>query len=134
MGNTLDDDRFFKVILSSIADGVFTVDSQRIITSFNSAAEKITGIPASQAIGKRCYEVFHADICEQGCLLEKTLQTGKESIDQPVSIVNSEGESIPISISTSVLRDADGQVLGAVETFRDLSTIEQLRKELFKNY
>ncbi len=134
MGNSLDDDRFFKVILSSIADGVFTVDSQRIITSFNSAAEKITGIPASQAIGKRCYEVFHADICEQGCLLEKTLQTGKESIDQPVSIVNSEGESIPISISTSVLRDADGQVLGAVETFRDLSTIEQLRKELFKNY
>ena len=128
------DDRFFKVILSSIADGVFTVDSERVITSFNPAAERITGVPASKAIGKRCYEVFHADICEDGCMLEKTLKTCKEMIDQPVNITNSAGEKIPISISTAVLRDGDGNVLGAVETFRDLSTIEHLRKELRKNY
>ncbi|MEP0829301.1 MAG: sigma 54-interacting transcriptional regulator [bacterium] len=126
--------RFFKVILSSIADGVFTVDSERIITSFNPAAERITGIAASKAIGRRCYEVFHSDICEHGCLLERTLRTGVESIDQPVNIINSSGETIPISISTAVLRDDDGKVLGAVETFRDLSAIEHLRKELWKNY
>lgn len=126
--------RFFKVILSSIADGVFTVDSERIITSFNPAAERITGIAASKAIGRRCYEVFHSDICEHGCLLERTLRTGVESIDQPVNIINSSGDTIPISISTAVLRDDDGKVLGAVETFRDLSAIEHLRKELWKNY
>ena len=128
------DDRFFKVILSSIADGVFTVDSERVITSFNPAAERITGVPASKAVGKRCYEVFHADICEDGCMLERTLRTCKEMIDQPVNITNSAGEKVPISISTAVLRDDDGNVLGAVETFRDLSTIEHLRKELRKNY
>jgi len=126
--------RFFQVILSSIADGVFTVDGERLITSFNPAAEKITGVPSSVAIGKKCYEVFHSDICEHGCLLEKTLRTGMESIDKPVNIINSKGEKIPISVSTAVLRDNDGQVLGAVETFRDLSTIEHLRKELKKNY
>ncbi len=134
MIKTPGDDRFFKVILSSIADGVFTVDSERIITSFNPAAEKITGVPASRAIGKKCYEVFHADVCEEGCMLEKTLSTGKEAIDQPVNIISTSGERIPISISTAVLRDDDGHVLGAVETFRDLSTIEHLRKELYKNY
>jgi PAS domain S-box-containing protein len=126
--------RFFKVILCSIADGVFTVDNNRIITSFNPAAEKITGVPATKAIGKRCFEVFHSDICENGCLLERTLRTGAEIIDQPVNIINSEGEKIPISISTAVLRDDEGNVLGAVETFRDLSVLEQLRKELKKNY
>ena len=126
--------RFFQVILSSIADGVFTVDSERTITSFNPAAEKIVGVPSSQAIGKKCYDVFHSDICERGCMLEKTLRTGAEAIDQPVNIINSKGEKIPISISTAVLRDSDGEVLGAVETFRDLSTIEHLRKELRKNY
>lgn len=126
--------RFFQVILSSIADGVFTVDSERTITSFNPAAEKITGMPASKAMGKKCFEVFHSDICEHGCLLEKTLRTGMESIDQPVNIINVKGERIPISISTAVLRDGEGKVLGAVETFRDLSTIEHLRKELAKNY
>lgn len=134
MENTPKDDRFFKVILRSIADGVFTVDSERIITSFNPAAEKITGVPASRAIGKRCYDVFHADVCEDGCMLDRTLSTGKEAIDQPVNITNASGERIPISISTAVLRDDEGNVLGAVETFRDLSTIEHLRKELYKNY
>jgi len=123
----------FKVILSSIADGVFTVDSNRMITSFNRAAEKITGVPASQAIGKHCQDVFHSDICEN-CLLKDTLETGIDAIDRPVNIINSQGEKIPISISTAVLKDEEGNALGAVETFRDLSTIEHLRKELSRNY
>ena len=125
--------RFFKVILSSIADGVFTVDSQRVITSFNPAAEKITGIPASKAIGQQCYDIFHSDICED-CLLEKTLRTGIEAVDRPVNIINARGETVPTSISTAILRDDDGEILGAVETFRDLSAIESLRKELNKKY
>jgi len=124
---------FFKVILSSIADGVFTVNSDRVITSFNRAAEKITGIPASQAIGKHCQDVFRSDICEY-CLLKNTIETGTETIDRPVNIINSQGEKIPISISTAVLKDEQGKILGAVETFRDLSAIEQLRKELSRNY
>ncbi len=125
--------KFFKVILSSIADGVFTVDSERIITSFNPAAERITGIPASKAIGRHCSDVFHSDICEN-CLLQETLRTGVEAIDRPVSIIDSRGEQVPVSISTAVLRDDDGNVLGAVETFRDLSAIEHLRKELSQKY
>jgi len=125
--------KFFKVILSSIADGVFTVDSNRIVTSFNPAAERITGIPASKAIGRHCSDVFHSDICEH-CLLNETLKTGVEAIDRPVSIINSKGERIPISISTAVLKNDNGEVLGAVETFRDLSAIEHLRKELNKKY
>jgi PAS domain S-box-containing protein len=125
--------KFFKVILSSIADGVFTVNKERIITSFNRAAEKITGIPASKAIGKHCQDVFHSDICEN-CLLQETLETGIEAIDRPVNIINNQGEKIPISISTAVLKDDDDEVLGAVETFRDLSTIEHLRKELSRKY
>jgi PAS domain S-box-containing protein len=124
---------FFKIILSSIADGVFTVNSDRIITSFNRAAEKITGIPASQAINKYCQDVFHSDICDN-CLLKDTLETGIEAIDRPVNIINSQGDKIPISISTAVLRNDEGKILGAVETFRDLSVIEHLRKELYKNY
>ncbi len=133
MKETPENLELFKVILSSIADGVFTVDSDRIITSFNRAAEKITGTPASQAIGKHCQDVFHSDICEN-CLIKDTLETGIDAIDRPVNIINSQGEKIPISISTAVLKDEKGNALGAVETFRDLSTIEHLRKELSRNY
>ncbi|MFC1706061.1 sigma-54 interaction domain-containing protein [Planctomycetota bacterium] len=126
--------RFFRVILGSIADGVFTVDEERRITSFNPAAERIVGVPASKAVGKKCYEIFHSNLCESGCPLDRTLLTGQESIDVPVRMLNSAGQRIPVSISVAVLRDDDGRILGAVETFRDLSTIENLRKELEKSY
>jgi PAS domain S-box-containing protein len=126
--------QFFQTVLRCVADGVFTVDCNLRITSFNKAAERITGVPAERAIGKRCSEVLHADICEHGCAIRQTLETGREVIDQPARILNQRGRSIPISISSAVLRDEDGTLLGAVETFRDLSTIEQLRREIQNRY
>ena len=128
------ENRFFKVILSSVADGVFTVDGQKRITSFNPAAERITGVPASKAIGKKCHEVFHSDVCESNCLVDRAMQTGRESIDIPIGITNNAGRRIPVSISAAVLKDDDGNILGAVETFRDLSALEELRKEIERSY
>jgi PAS domain S-box-containing protein len=118
------------IILDSIADGVFTVDSEWRITSFNRAAENITGIKKDEAIGRHCWNVFRASICETRCSLRETTKTGETFVNQAIFIVNSEGERIPISISTALLRDEKGQVIGGVETFRDLSVVEELRKEL----
>ncbi len=123
-----------KIILDSIADGVFTVDSDWNITSFNRAAERITGVTASRAIGQKCFDILHADICQSTCALRKTLKTGKELICQHVNILNREGKIIPISISTAVLKDDKGRIIGGVETFRDLSVVEALKKEISRNY
>ena len=125
---------FFRTVLDSVADGVFTVDRNWRLTSFNRAAERITGVPAEQALGKNCSEVFHADICEHRCALRQSMETGHEFIDVPARILNSRGQSVPISLSTSVLRDAEGTMMGAVETFRDLSALEQLRREIKHQY
>ena len=51
-------------ILDSINEGVFTVDRSWRITGFNKAAERITGVSRESAIGSRCCDVFHANICE----------------------------------------------------------------------
>ncbi|MEW5981331.1 MAG: sigma 54-interacting transcriptional regulator [Acidobacteriota bacterium] len=126
--------RFFETILSSIADGVFTVDQDWRITSFNRAAERITGVSAGEAIGKKCADVFHADICERGCALRQTLETNRNLIEVPARILSSPGRSVPISVSTAVLRDSSGELIGAVETFRDLSQIEHLRREIDHQY
>jgi PAS domain S-box-containing protein len=123
-----------EVILDSIADGVFTIDRDRNIISFNRAAEKITGISREHALGQKCFDVFHASICQTACALEKTIKTGREIIDRSINIINSKGELLPVSVSTSVLRDKDGQIIGGVETFRDLSSLEELRKEISKHY
>ncbi len=119
-----------EIILDSIADGVFTVDLEWRITSFNRAAEKITGINKQEAIGRHCWEVFRASICEGVCSLRQTMTTGESALNPSMFIVNAEGERVPVSISTALLRDKDGQVIGGVETFRDLSVVEELRKEL----
>jgi PAS domain S-box-containing protein len=118
------------IILDSIGDGVFTVDSDWKVTSFNRAAEKITGIKKEDAIGRYCWDVFKASICEQRCSLRQTMETGHPIINQPIYIVNSKGDRIPISISTAILKGKEGKTIGGVETFRDLSIVEELRKEL----
>ena len=118
------------IILDSIADGVFTVDLEWKIISFNRAAKEITGIKKHEAIGRHCWEVFRASICEQGCKLRKTMETGYPFVNQSIFIVNSAGERIPVSISTALLKNNKGKIIGGVETFRDLSVVEELRKEL----
>ncbi len=123
-----------EVILDSISDGVFTVDENWRVTSFNHAAEEITGIPREEALGRRCWEVFRANICEEACPLKETVNSGKPSVSRPVYIIRADGSRIPISVSTSVLRDEAGNVAGGVETFRDLSLVEALRKEVTKKY
>ncbi|MCG6921701.1 MAG: sigma 54-interacting transcriptional regulator [Acidobacteria bacterium] len=118
------------IILESISDGVFTVDGSWRVTSFNRAAETITGVPRAQAIGRPCWEVFRASLCERDCALRHTFTTGEPVVGRPAFIVRGDGERLPISVSTAVLRDAHGGVIGGAETFRDLSAVEELRKEL----
>jgi len=126
--------RFMDIILDSIADGVFTTDTESKITSFNKAAEFITGFSKADALGQYCFDIFRANICQNACALRRTIQTGKPIVNLEVNILNKEGKHIPISISTAVLKDEAGNLIGGVETFRDLSQIESLKRELNRQY
>jgi len=119
-----------EIILESISDGVFTVDHKWEITSFNRAAEEITGISRKEAIGRHCWEVFRSNMCESDCALKRTMAEGKSFVNTSAYMVNSEKKRIPITVSTSLLKDKNGKILGGVETFRDHSLVEELRKEL----
>jgi PAS domain S-box-containing protein len=123
-----------QIILDSIADGVFTVDAELKVTSFNRSAETITGIKKEEAIGRRCWEVFRANICEKRCALKHTMSTGRPVVNQSIYIVNLSGDQVPVSISTALLKDGLGKVIGGVETFRDLSVVAELRKELTRRH
>jgi len=126
--------KYQDTILNSINEGVFTVNRNWQITSFNRAAEKITQVQKSDAIGRQCCEVFRASICENDCALKRTFATGKPTLNITASIVTKSGQQIPIRLSTALLKERDGTIAGGVETFQDLTQIEQLRKELESRY
>ncbi len=123
-----------EAILESISDGVFAVDTDWNITSFNRAAENITGTLREAALGRPCAEVFRSSMCEGECALRQTIEQGEPIINHHCYIINPDGERIPISISTAVLRNANGGIIGGVETFRDLREVEILRKELEEKF
>ncbi|OPZ24241.1 MAG: Transcriptional regulatory protein ZraR [Deltaproteobacteria bacterium ADurb.BinA179] len=123
-----------EVILDSINEGVFTVDLDWKITAFNRAAERITGVQREDAIGQACCDVFHASICENECALRRTFESAIPVVNATAHIISNKGMRVPIRISAAILRDDDGRVIGGVETFQDLSQVEQLRKELKARY
>jgi len=125
-------DKHYQVILDSIADGVFTVDLNWQITSFNKAAEDITGISREEAVGRPCFEVFRANVCEKGCILRHTVEAETPIVNMPIHIVRADKKSIPISVNTTLLKNEAGRIVGGVEMFRDLTVVNELRRTLFK--
>jgi len=121
-------------ILNSIADGVFIVDRDWRIVSFNFAAESITGVPKEEALGSTCRDVFHSNVCDANCVLKQSIQNDQPITNQHIYIVNADGKEIPISISAAPLKDVAGNIIGGIETFRDISEITELRKQLTKQY
>jgi len=128
------DPKGFELILDSISDGVFTVDHQWRIMTFNHAAETITGIPKQEAVGRFCHEVLGSDLCGEGCALKKTLAEGRPCSVPSAYIISAENKKIPISLSTSLLVDKEGKIMGGVEIFRDQSYIEALRRHIHEGY
>jgi len=124
----------FETILSSISDGVFTVDAEWRLWCFNRAAEEITGFTRKEVLGRPCHEILRSNICRASCPLRYTMETDVPIVDMPITIQSRSGETIPASISTAVLRDTAGQIIGGVETFRDLRTVDKLRKEIEKRF
>jgi PAS domain S-box-containing protein len=124
----------YQIILDSIADGVFTVNLDLCITSFNKGSEKITGIPREAAIGRPCFEILKSSMCETKCLIRQTIQEKRPIVNMPVYILRPDNKRIPISVTTALLKDSKGNIIGGVETFRDLTVVDNLRKALRRQH
>ncbi|MBW2256678.1 MAG: PAS domain-containing protein, partial [Deltaproteobacteria bacterium] len=127
-------DRLTPLILDSIGEGVFTVDHDFRVTSLNQAAEALTGWSREEVVGMHCHDVFRADICQDQCALRRTVDSGKSLRDVRATILDREMNEIPVTLSTAVLREADGAVVGGVEVMRDISELETLRRALRGEY
>jgi PAS domain S-box-containing protein len=130
---TINDNRevtsFLNSILTSLTSGVVAVDRSGVISHFNPAAEKITGVAAKGALGKKYDEVFSA-ASGGGYSALDTVLSGVEVDSEEKVIVDNIGNNIPVSVSTSLLLDGDDECRGAVEIFFDLTKIKRLEAEI----
>lgn len=121
-------------IINSISEGVFTIDLDRRITSFNRAAEMITGYNRWEAHGQKCWDVLGTEVCHGRCPFKRALKANGAVSDVRTALRTKTGETRSILISTNLLRNDRGEIEGAVETFRDVEEMERLRKELSRRY
>ena len=107
-----------KAILESVYNAIVAVDDQGIITIFNPAAERITGIPASKAVQRHVSEV----IPNTGLL--EILETGDYKYSQKIQF----GGATAISNRAPIIKD--NEIIGAVAVLQDISDLEAVSAEL----
>ncbi|MCL2844310.1 MAG: ATP-binding protein [Chitinivibrionia bacterium] len=119
-------------ILGTMHNGVIAVDTAGIITQFNAAAERSTGYSAANAIGANFATFFGEKGFSDKNLLD-VLRSGKGYDRDEKALWNKDGSPVPVVYQSSLLRDANENLLGAVEIFNDISTLKQLESENQQN-
>ena len=122
----------FVDILNRIPDGLFTFDKDWRINYFNPAAEKITGFYAKDAVGMYCDDVFKITGTGSGNELRQVINEGVDVHNREYEITDISGRKIPVICSTSAFRNKDGEVLGGLEIFKDITELKILQEEIVK--
>ena len=126
---------FFRQLLDNLYDGVYFVDRNRIITFWSRGAERLSGFRATDVVGRHCGDnlLVHVDnegrhLCRQGCPLAATLADGKERQSE-IYLHHRDGHRLPVLVRIAPIRNADGEINGAVEIFSDNTarTLDQHR-------
>ncbi|HOC39568.1 MAG TPA: sigma 54-interacting transcriptional regulator, partial [Thermodesulfobacteriota bacterium] len=125
---------YINSILRGLAIPFFIVDKDFRIVFFNGALEKLTGFKMEETVGKPCHEVVRSNICDGQCALRETMSTGRDIVNMEISILNKKDHSLPVTLTTSVVRDRNGKIIGGMESFRDLTFINSLRREIRTKY
>jgi PAS domain S-box-containing protein len=121
-----------KAIIDSLSDGVYVCDLNRRITYWSKSAERITGWPAEDVVGRQCFDnvLCHIDkddhqLCgEEYCPLHRAIITGTGSRGSLLVYAQAkDGHRVPMQVAVAPIRNAAGEVIGGVETFRDASAM-----------
>lgn len=117
----------YERIVENLHDGLYFVDRDRVITYWNKAAEQISGFTANEVVGKSCSDniLTHVDsdgnnLCAGMCPLAVTITDGKPS-EAELYMHHKDGHRIPVSVRVSTVTDRDGNIVGGIELFTDIS-------------
>jgi PAS domain S-box-containing protein len=121
-----------EAILSSIGDAVFAVDRDGLITVFNPAAEAISGYARAEAIGRSHREVLHFVLEATGkptsAFISRAISGHLTAMKNHTVLVRKDGSHVAVADSAAPIRNAQGNLMGAIVVFRDVSKEQALDK------
>jgi len=124
--------RFVNQIIDSMADGVFTMDANGRISSWNRSMERISGYTAQVAIGKTCELLRFSRCFGKECpagIKKCGIMTHISSGAKDCLLQHKEGHDVPVIKNASVVRDEDENIIGVVETVTDLTELNKTRRK-----
>ncbi len=104
-------------LLEDLPKGSFTIDTHWRICAFNKAAEQMTGFQRDEALGRHCWEIFRSDSCRRQCPMRQALDRRQPEMDRQVFALTRSGQQQTLSVNISVLKNGQGNIIGAIETF-----------------
>jgi len=129
-------DDFYKTLLDNLYDGVYFCDRDRVITYWNKGAERITGYPASRAVGRSCHDnllndmtLNGAQLCVGDCPMMASMRDG-QTHEAEVLFHHADGYRVPLVVHASPIHDEQGTVIGAVETFSSDESVVNARRRI----
>jgi two-component system phosphate regulon sensor histidine kinase PhoR len=118
-----------EALVNSLPLGVISVDGDFLITELNAQGERILGISQEQALGRPCWEVLKGAPCQDRCPIRTALTSRKTPAPLETTLHHPERGAVPVRLSAARLHDAEGNVVGGVEVFQDISEIKALERE-----
>lgn len=117
-----------ETLLQTIPTGLFLVDVDLQVVYWNAEAERITGYPAAEAVGQHC-SFLEGVPCQQKCGLFCD-EIRKPVIGISCSVQHKNGQRVELTKNVDLLRDENGQVIGGIEAFVDISRLKKLENSL----
>ncbi len=129
-GKLVDALQAFGAVITNIPSPMFLTDPERNLVFVNDACLEFIGNPNPKTIlGRKCWDVFQADICQTNCPIKECLETKGRCNDRRAIVKDKNNNSLYISVNASVFKSTDGQVLGAMEVIDDISEQVTLRHQ-----
>ena len=123
-----------ETIFNCRQEGIFSINKNWEITSFNKKAIDLTGYALNEVIGKKCWEIFKTKNCHNGCHMVSTIKSAEANSTVELFITNKDNKKIPVRVSTSPIYDSDNVQIGAIETMQDMSELFNLTSHIEKQF
>ncbi len=123
-----------ETIFNCRQEGIFSINKNWEITSFNKKAIDLTGYNLNEVIGKKCWEIFKTKNCHNGCHMASTIKSAEANSTADLYITNKENKKIPVRVSSSPIYDSDKIQIGAIETIQDMSELFNLTSHIEKQF